>query len=84
MFQILLPLERLDIGRGEFIAQMHARGIGVGVHYPAMHLFKLFRGLGYGDGDFPHAEARRRESRHPAAVPEDGGSGRGPGVRRGA
>lgn len=56
MFQILLPLERLDIGRGEFIAQMHARGIGVGVHYPAMHLFKLFRGLGYGDGDFPHAE----------------------------
>jgi hypothetical protein len=57
MFQILLPLERLDIGRGEFIAQMHARGIGVGVHYPAMHLFKLFRGLGYGDGDFPHAEA---------------------------
>jgi len=57
MFQILLPLERLDIGRGEFIAQMHARGIGVGVHYPAMHLFKLFRGLGYGDGDFPLAEA---------------------------
>jgi len=56
MFQILLPLGRLDIGRGEFIAQMHARGIGVGVHYPAMHLFKLFRGLGYGAGDFPHAE----------------------------
>jgi dTDP-4-amino-4,6-dideoxygalactose transaminase len=57
MFQILLPLERLDIGRGDFITQMHARGIGVGVHYPAMHLFKLFRRLGYGDGDFPHAEA---------------------------
>lgn len=56
MFQIVLPLDRMDIGRGEFIAQMHARGIGVGVHYPAMHLFKLFRGLGYGDGDFPHAE----------------------------
>jgi dTDP-4-amino-4,6-dideoxygalactose transaminase len=56
MFQILLPLERLTIGRGEFIAQMHARGIGVGVHYPAMHLFKLYRGLGYKDGDFPHAE----------------------------
>lgn len=56
MFQILLPLDRIAIGRGEFIAQMHARGIGVGVHYPAMHLFKLYRGLGYQDGDFPHAE----------------------------
>jgi len=56
MFQVLLPLERLDLGRGEFVAQMHARGIGVGVHYPAMHLFKLYRGLGYGEGNFPHAE----------------------------
>lgn len=56
MFQVLLPLERLDIGRGEFIAEMHARGIGVGVHYPAMHLFKLYRGLGYREGDFPNAE----------------------------
>jgi dTDP-4-amino-4,6-dideoxygalactose transaminase len=26
------------------------------VHYPAMHLFKLYRGLGFQDGDFPHAE----------------------------
>ena len=56
MFQVLLPLDRLTIGRGEFIGQMHARGIGVGVHYPAMHLFKLYRGLGYDDGDFPHGE----------------------------
>jgi dTDP-4-amino-4,6-dideoxygalactose transaminase len=56
MFQVLLPLERLSIGRGEFIAAMHASGIGVGVHYPAMHLFKLYRGLGYGEGDFPNAE----------------------------
>jgi dTDP-4-amino-4,6-dideoxygalactose transaminase len=56
MFQILLPLDRLTLGRGEFIREMHARGIGIGVHYPAMHLFKLYRGLGYRDGDFPHAE----------------------------
>ncbi|MEO8040843.1 MAG: DegT/DnrJ/EryC1/StrS aminotransferase family protein, partial [Betaproteobacteria bacterium] len=56
MFQILLPLDRIDIGRGAFVAQMHERGIGVGVHYPAMHLFKLYRTLGYGEGDFPHAE----------------------------
>jgi dTDP-4-amino-4,6-dideoxygalactose transaminase len=57
MFQILLPLERMTISRGEFIARMKAHEIGVGVHYPAMHLFKLFRQIGYGEGDFPQAEA---------------------------
>ncbi|MCA3130404.1 MAG: DegT/DnrJ/EryC1/StrS family aminotransferase [Betaproteobacteria bacterium] len=57
MFQVLLPLERLTIGRGEVMAQLHARGIGSGVHYPAMHLFGLYRRLGYAPGNFPHAEA---------------------------
>ena len=56
MFQVLLPLERLRIDRGGFIQAMHQRGIGVGVHYPAMHLFKLYRQLGYNPGDFPQAE----------------------------
>jgi dTDP-4-amino-4,6-dideoxygalactose transaminase len=53
MFQVLLPK---NVERHEFIAAMRAAGIGVGVHYPAMHLFTLFRKLGYGPGDFPHAE----------------------------
>ena len=26
---------------------MKARGIGVGVHYPAIHLFSCYRSLGY-------------------------------------
>lgn len=56
MFQIVLPLARMGIGRGEFLKGLHERGIGAGVHYPAMHLFKLFRDLGWKDGDFPHAE----------------------------
>lgn len=56
MFQPVLPVDDMTISRGEFIKQMHARGIGVGVHYPALHRFTLYRGLGYGDGDFPHAE----------------------------
>ncbi len=56
MFQVLLPLEQLRIDRGGFIQAMHQRGIGVGVHYPAMHLFKLYRQLGYRPGDFPQAE----------------------------
>lgn len=56
MFQVLLPLERMTIGRARFIELMHERGIGVGVHYPAMHLFALYRAQGWKPGDFPHAE----------------------------
>jgi dTDP-4-amino-4,6-dideoxygalactose transaminase len=56
MFQVLLPLERMTIGRARFIELMHDRGIGVGVHYPAMHLFRLYRAQGWKAGDFPHAE----------------------------
>jgi dTDP-4-amino-4,6-dideoxygalactose transaminase len=55
MFQPLLPRE-LVAKRGAFIEAMKARGIGVGVHYPAMHLFALFRTRGHAPGDFPVAE----------------------------
>jgi dTDP-4-amino-4,6-dideoxygalactose transaminase len=47
----------MAISRGDFIARMKEREIGVGVHYPAMHLFNVYRQIGYGEGDFPHAEA---------------------------
>ncbi|MDD5248388.1 MAG: DegT/DnrJ/EryC1/StrS aminotransferase family protein [Rhodocyclaceae bacterium] len=53
MFQALLPA---GADRGAFIAAMKARGIGVGVHYPALHLFSLYRRLGWKEGDFPIAE----------------------------
>jgi hypothetical protein len=53
MFQVVLP-ERFE--RASFIARMREQGIGVGVHYPAMHLFKLYRNLGWRAGQFPHAE----------------------------
>lgn len=56
MFQILLPLDQLNISRSDFIEQMRQREIGVGVHYPAIHLFTLYRGLGFREGDFPQAE----------------------------
>jgi hypothetical protein len=56
MFQVLLPLQRLHLERGAFIEEMKRRGIGIGVHYPAIHLFAAYRRLGYKDGDFPRAE----------------------------
>ena len=56
MFQPLLPLDRLKITRGEFIARMKTKNVGVGVHYPAMHLFALYRSLGFREGQYPAAE----------------------------
>lgn len=56
MFQVVLPLKRMSIDRGGFIDEMRTRGIGIGVHYPAMHLFAIYRRLGYKEGGFPNAE----------------------------
>ncbi len=53
MFQVLLPP---GTDRGAAIAALRERGIGAGVHYPALHLFTLYRGLGWREGDFPVAE----------------------------
>ena len=53
MFQIVLPA---DVKRAEFMQAMKEQGIGTGVHYPVIHLFKLYRALGFTDGMFPHAE----------------------------
>ena len=53
MFQVLLAA---GANRGEFIEAMKERGIGVGVHYPALHVFSLYRAMGFKDGDFPNAE----------------------------
>ena len=62
MFAALLPLDRLRIDRAEFIAAMAARGVGIGVHYPAIHLFSAYRALGYREGQFPNAERIGRET----------------------
>ena len=62
MFAPLLPLDQLNISRKQFIDTMHQRGLGVGIHYPALHLFSLYRELGYREGDFPNAEKIGRET----------------------
>ena len=54
MFQVVLPDGRMT--RPEFMRRMRELGIGVGVHYPAIHLFTLYRRLGWKGGDFPEAE----------------------------
>jgi len=62
IFAPLLPLERLRISRLQFMEQMAERGIGVGMHYAAIHLFTAYRALGYREGQFPNAERIGRET----------------------
>jgi dTDP-4-amino-4,6-dideoxygalactose transaminase len=59
LFQVELP-ERIT--RAEFMAQMKERhNIGVGFHYAPIHLFKLYRALGFKEGMFPVAERVGRQ-----------------------
>ncbi len=56
MFQVVLPEDRFSLRRVDLMTKMQAAGIGTGVHYPAIHLFGVYRRLGWKDGDFPIAE----------------------------
>jgi dTDP-4-amino-4,6-dideoxygalactose transaminase len=62
MFAPLLPLEQLKITRLQYIEAMAERGIGVGVHYPAIHTLTAYRQPGYREGQFPNAERIGRET----------------------
>ncbi|MEC5217391.1 dTDP-4-amino-4,6-dideoxygalactose transaminase [Actimicrobium sp. GrIS 1.19] len=53
MFQLVLP-ERIT--RAHFMEQMMARQIGIGYHYPSIHLLSLYRARGFTEGMFPVAE----------------------------
>ncbi len=56
MFCVCLDHAALGMSRAEVIDKFRQQGITLGIHYPAMHLFPLYRRLGYGPGDFPVAE----------------------------
>ena len=53
MFHLVLP-ERMR--RADFMQAMLDRNIGLGFHYAAIHLFTMYRKLGFTDGMFPVAE----------------------------
>ncbi len=56
MFCVRVDYAALGTTRAAFQQALADRDIGTGVHYPAMHLFGLYRSLGYAPGDFPNAE----------------------------
>ncbi|OGS97376.1 MAG: aminotransferase DegT [Gallionellales bacterium RIFCSPLOWO2_02_FULL_57_47] len=58
LFQIVLP-ERIK--RADFMAKMKEKNIGIGYHYAPIHLFKLYRALGFREGMFPVAERVGRQ-----------------------
>jgi dTDP-4-amino-4,6-dideoxygalactose transaminase len=56
MFQVVLPADRISGGRAAVMNELKARGIGAGLHYPALHLFSHYRDLGWREGMLPHSE----------------------------
>jgi len=56
MFCVCIDHAALGKTRAGLLSLFSEHGISVGTHYPAMHLFSLYRQFGYGEGDFPVAE----------------------------
>jgi hypothetical protein len=56
MFTICLDFAALGTTRPAVQQALEAQDIRVGMHYPAIHLFSLYRRLGARPGDFPQAE----------------------------
>lgn len=56
LYVIQLELDRLRIGRNEFIQELGAAQIGTSVHYVPLHMHPYYqRALGHEPGDFPAA-----------------------------
>ena len=56
MFQVVLPLEQLNVDRAQVMTELKDLGIGTGVHYPAITGFTLYQKLGYKVAATPVAE----------------------------
>lgn len=75
MFCVCVDYHALGTTRGAFQKALAERGVGTGIHYPAIHLFSLYRHYGYGPGDFPVAERIGKQTLtlplFPAMTPAD-------------
>ena len=56
MFQVILPLDQLNVDRAQVMTELKDLGIGTGVHYPAITGFTLYKNQGYQTSDTPIAE----------------------------
>ena len=57
LFCALIDPTIFGIDRDTFVTEMKSRDIGIGVHYPATHLYSYYQQqFGFKRGDFPNAE----------------------------
>lgn len=56
MFQVVLPLEQLNVDRAQVMTELKDLGIGTGVHYPTITGFTLYQKRGYKTEVTPIAE----------------------------
>ncbi len=56
MFQVILPLDQLNVDRAQVMTELKDLGIGTGVHYPTITGFTLYKNLGYQIASTPVAE----------------------------
>ena len=56
MFQVVLPLEQLNVDRAQVMTELKDLGIGTGVHYPTITGFTLYQKLGYQVDATPNAQ----------------------------
>jgi UDP-4-amino-4-deoxy-L-arabinose-oxoglutarate aminotransferase len=58
LYIVRLDLPRLSIGRDEFMGELGKLGIGVGLHFTAVHRHRYYADkYGFRPGDFPHSDA---------------------------
>jgi dTDP-4-amino-4,6-dideoxygalactose transaminase len=62
MFTLLPNYARFGGTRGDLRARLHAQGIGIGIHYQALHTLSFYQQFGYRLGQFPNAERIGRET----------------------
>lgn len=57
LYTLMLDIDKIKITRDQFLEEMTKEGVGVGVHYIALHLHDYYqKAFGYKQGDFPEAE----------------------------
>ena len=57
LYTVLVDEKLAGISRDDFMARLHERGIGSGVHFIPVHLHKYYREkMHFKEGDFPEAE----------------------------
>lgn len=60
LYIVKLPAD--ENGRDSVFEEMRRRGIGVNLHYPAVHLQPFYRSRGFAEGSFPVAESYARRA----------------------